>query len=534
MMLKRLLKYWPQVKKMSQFKLDDILSWLSSEFMPYDSKRRPCFKYNQEAGGVAFDDIVFNGLSTDSRSIKPGEIFLALRGEKFDGHAYLKQAAANGAAMLIVQSDYEAFGEYLECHQEAIVLYKHELSIHKAIVGKPLDTRSKEPVIVAVDDTLLALQQIANGYRMSLSGKVIAITGSVGKTSTREMISCCLASAGRVHQTLANLNNEIGLPQTLLATPQDADFIVLEMGMRGLGQIELLSRIALPDISVITNIGWSHLELLGTRENILKAKTEITAGMNENGLIVLNFDDEMLRQWYKSSGCKIQSANYATQRIYIDEPEISLHVEEITVDTDKSSFSIVDDGVKLPAVINLPGLHHVSNAAAGLLVAKSLGLNLMSAVTAIANYRNTGKRQNIIRGRDICIVDDTYNAAPESMLTAIKTLAVMAGCARKIAVLAGMLELGSYSDNAHKQVGLALVEEGFKIACLFGEMSNKIADGISQAQSSLEVYQFTDHSKLAEFLISIIEPNDHILVKGSRAYEMERVTAVLEEWIKND
>jgi UDP-N-acetylmuramoyl-tripeptide--D-alanyl-D-alanine ligase len=306
------------------------------------------------------------------------------------------------------------------------------------------------------------------------------------------------------------------------------------MGMRGLGQIELLSRIALPDISVITNIGWSHLELLGTRENILKAKTEITAGMNENGLIVLNFDDEMLRQWYKSSGCKIQSANYATQRIYIDEPEISLHVEEITVDTDKSSFSIVDDGVKLPAVINLPGLHHVSNAAAGLLVAKSLGLNLMSAVTAIANYRNTGKRQNIIRGRDICIVDDTYNAAPESMLTAIKTLAVMAGCARKIAVLAGMLELGSYSDNAHKQVGLALVEEGFKIACLFGEMSNKIADGISQAQSSLEVYQFTDHSKLAEFLISIIEPNDHILVKGSRAYEMERVTAVLEEWIKND
>lgn len=488
---------------MSRFRARDIIEWTSTNKMPFIKGKQTSVLPKAELLPAGLEKLEFSGLSTDSRSLKAGEVFLALVGDNFDGHSFLHKAAEIGAGMLIVQA------------------------------GHPtLNRLAKGPVVLEVPDTLLALQQIACGYRHQLRAKVIAVTGSVGKTSTREMISCCLSAGGKVHQTAANLNNEIGLPQTLLAANQEHDFVVVEMGMRGLGQIELLSMIACPDISVITNIGWSHLELLGSRENILKAKTEITAGMTEDSILIINRDDEMLTNWQSSGNSPIKTACYSLSSDIVDAESINIWAENIVSGSEGSSFEAVTSVSRHKVNIGLPGSHHISNALAGLLAAQLAGVDMSAAAEKIIDYKNTGKRQNIFRLNNICIMDDTYNAAPESMITAIRTIAAMAGEHRIIGVLAGMLELGSYSAAAHQLVGREAVEVGFSELCLYGEFSAEIEKGARQSSSDIIINNYDNHEKLLSYLKSIIKPGDYILVKGSRAFAMDKITAELEAYLE--
>ena len=515
---------------MNNFRAKDIISWTSSSELPYIRGQLAKQKTDLCALPHELSDSVYSAVSTDSRSLKPGQVFVALTGTSFDGHSFLLQAAELGAGMLIAKSGHPEL-EKLKLDMPELLF----LNLAQPSSMVPVENSIRQlgtPIVLEVPDTLWALQQIACGYRHQLKAKVIAVTGSVGKTSTREMISCCLSVGGNVHQTTANLNNEIGLPQTLLAADREHDFVVVEMGMRGLGQIELLSRIACPDISVITNIGWSHLELLGSRENILKAKTEIIAGMSDNSVLIINQDDELLSAWKKQGHSPVKTVGYSVYAELRDQTMRDIWAENIFSDSQSTSFEAVTEDNRCNVRINLPGQHHVSNALAGLLVARLAGVEMEAAAMHILNYRNTGLRQRILRLKGVCIMDDTYNAAPESMITAIKTISDMASGQRVIGVLAGMLELGNYSEAAHQLVGRAAAEAGFSELCLFGDDSAQIEIGSRQVSSDIIVSYYDSHDKLAEYLKSIIRPGDYILVKGSRAFAMDKITAELEAFLE--
>lgn len=509
---------------MTSFKAADIMKWTSAPQMPYIDGKPIIGQLQTKTALAGLNEQFFCGVSTDSRSLKAGEIFIALIGANFDGHDFLSRAVEVGAGMLIARTGHPALVGLKETYPDLMYINQDQIITNE-------HTDWSRTIVLEVHDTLIALQQIACGYRHQLTAKVIAVTGSVGKTSTREMISCCLAVDGKVHQTEANLNNEIGLPQTLLAAEQEHDYIVLEMGMRGLGQIELLSKIACPDISVITNIGWSHLELLGSRENILKAKTEITAGMRSDGILIINHDDEMLAKWHQSGKSPVKTVYYSASMNNLDY-KADIWAEKIETGTDSSSFVAVTANEICPVEIALPGSHHISNALAGLLTAQLLGIKLTAAAACIRQYKNTGQRQRIIRVRDICIMDDTYNAAPESMITAIKTIASMAGGQRIVGVFAGMLELGNYSDTAHQLVGRAAAAAGFQHLFLLGALAVDIEKGARQCTSDIIVDNFDNREELASSLKAIIRPGDYILVKGSRAFAMDEITAELEAYLE--
>lgn len=516
---------------MIRFRAIDIISWTSSSGMPYIKGRPVLQLIDQQKLPVGLSEISFPAVSTDSRSLKPGQVFLALIGASFDGHSFLYQAAELGASMLIVKYGHPELDKLKKSMPELNFISSAQLAAGTfADMPKGL---TKAPIVLEVPDTLWALQQIACGYRHQLKAKVIAVTGSVGKTSTREMVSCCLSVGGKVHQTTANLNNEIGLPQTLLAADSEHDYLVVEMGMRGLGQIDLLSRIACPDISIITNIGWSHLELLGSRENILKAKTEITSGMPNDGILIINQDDEMLTEWQRAGSSPVKTTGYSVKSGSGDLLSAEIWAENIETDPQGSSFEAATDSERYHVRIDLPGQHHISNALAGLLTAKLAGADMKAAAENVRYYRNTGLRQRIIRINGICIMDDTYNAAPESMITAIRTLSAMASGQRKIGVLAGMLELGSYSETAHQLVGRAAAEAGFHELCLFGDAAGQIELGARAYSSDISVRAYNSHDDLIAYLRTIVQAGDHILVKGSRAFAMDKITAGLEAFLED-
>ena len=348
-------------------------------------------------------DLLFKGVTTDSRSVGKDDLFIALTGENFDGHDYCETALNKGAAAVLVQ--------------------------------KELPNLPKAAVVIMVPDTLKAYQQIAHAYRMAQKNiKVIAITGSNGKTSTKDLIAACLAKKYKVVKTQANFNNEIGLPKTSLTIKPDTEVVVVEMGMRGFGQIRALKELAEPDAVVITNVGETHMELLGSMENIAKAKSEILENMNEQQFAVLNNDDIYVSKM-------TTSAEKLTYGIINDS---SVQASNIitsgngTTFTYKSKITGNENFIKMPLI----GMHNVMNALAAITVAEKMGVSDTDIETAFAEVRLTEKRQEILRFGDITIINDAYNASPASMEAAMKTLAEVkksAGKGRSIAVLADML-----------------------------------------------------------------------------------------------
>ncbi|MGE4589138.1 MAG: UDP-N-acetylmuramoyl-tripeptide--D-alanyl-D-alanine ligase [Acidaminococcaceae bacterium] len=430
-------------------------------------------------------DVLFKGVTTDSRSVCQGDLFIALAGENFDGHDYCAVALNKGAAAVLVQ---------------------------RAMPGL-----SKDALVITVTDTLKAYQQIAHAYRMAQKKiKVIAITGSNGKTSTKDLIAACLAKKYKVVKTQANFNNEIGLPKTLLMIKPDTEVIVVEMGMRGFGQIRALKALAEPDSVVITNVGETHMELLGSMENIAKAKSEILENMNEQQFAVLNNDDTYVSKM-------VTAAEKLTYGINNDSSVRASNVVTSGNGTTfiyKSKITGKENFIKMPLI----GKHNVMNALAAITVAEKMGVSDSDIKAAFAEVRLTEKRQEILRFGDITVINDAYNASPASMEAAMKTLAEVkksAGTGRSIAVLSDMLELGELSEDAHRRVGDCIVREKIDFVIAYGKESRLIIEQVGKA--GINAVYCANKEEAAVELKNYMQNKDIILFKGSHSMQVDKI-----------
>lgn len=427
-----------------------------------------------------FNNILIHRVSTDSRKVKNGDLFIALEGENFDGHDYIESAYENGAIAVIVSKP---------------------VMIHQDIA------------VILVENTLKALQQLSAYYRIKLSKPVIAVTGSVGKTSTKNMIATILSAKYAVHKSQGNFNNHIGLPLTVLGLENHHDSMVVEMGMRGLGEISELTHIAKPSIAVITNIGISHIERLGTRENILKAKLEIVEGLDDNGVLILNANDPLLNKVDRHLAKKV---------IYIG----------VDTDADYTAYCISDDGehgvsfkvklegkeydVEIPAV----GIHNVYNVLFGIACAVELGLTPEEILKGIKKYQPEDMRLNIIEKDGIKFINDCYNSSPDSMRAALQVLNSLASDKRSIAIIGNMFELGDMASTAHYDIGTMCNEFGVDFSAIIGDNANDVARGIGDDDK----YKiFDNHEDIIRYLKEMLKRGDFVLVKGSRGMKMEKV-----------
>ncbi len=425
----------------------------------------------------------FSDITTDSRAVKAGELFVALKGERFDGHAYCTRALELGAAAVLVENG----------------------------------TNLPEDKVIVVKDTLNAYQAIAKAYRLSMPRvKVVAITGSNGKTSTKDLIAACLASKYNVIKTQANFNNEIGLPKTLLTIKPDTDVAVVEMGMRGFGQIKALKDLAQPDTVVITNVGETHMELLGSMENIAKAKSEILENLTCHNNAVLNADDPYIMKM--CTGAKITTYGIIAGS--------DIHATKVDLSGEGTTFSYFSQLTGLTQDVAMPliGEHNVMNALAAISVAELYGVEDDEISASLSQIVMTEKRQEIEHYGAYTIINDAYNASPASMAAAFSTLEKVVaakGKGRAVAVLADMLELGATSHEAHRRVGSYAAKAKVAELITYG----KEAQAISTAAGALGVktHHVADKKEAALILQKIMQPEDVILFKGSHSMEVDKV-----------
>ncbi len=424
-----------------------------------------------------YADVTFLGANMDSRKIEPGQLFIALKAER-DGHDFIPMAMEKGASAVLCQ---RSCGDF--------------------------------PAII-VDDPRRALGDIARQERKRIGMKVVGVTGSVGKSTTKEMIACVLEASYRVQKTPVNQNNDIGMPMAILAMPEDTEVAVLEMGMNHFREIAYLASIAQPNVSVIINIGTMHIEHLGSKEGILQAKMEILEGMREDGTLILNGDDPLL--W---------SRKYLTQPklVYFgkDNPECAVRATYVAEDDGLLSFRAEAPGMNLGMEMALDGLHYVSDALAAVSVGLELGVEPAKIREQLAKFRNLAGRQEIFEAKGCTIIKDCYNAGPESMKAALEVLGKRPG--RHVAVLGDMLELGACTQAEHYRVGRIAAEKA-QLLLAFGPNGHRVLSGaITDGMPDSRAMAFEDRQKLAAALKRLAKPGDVILFKGSRGMHMEQI-----------
>jgi UDP-N-acetylmuramoyl-tripeptide--D-alanyl-D-alanine ligase len=408
------------------------------------------------------------GITTDSRAVQSGELFIALRGEKFDGHRFVAKALEQGAIAAVT-----------DCACDGL------------------------PVLV-VKDTLAAYQAIAHEWRNQSKAEVIAVTGSVGKTTTKELIAAVLATQGKVLKTQANYNNEIGVPKTLLELT-DHQYAVIEMGMRGAGEIALLTQIARPDVAVITNVGTAHIGRLGSEQAIADAKCELLKELPESGTAILNHDNLRLI----ATAAKVWQGKVLTYGLEGGDLQGEL--------LDATTLKV--DGKLLP--LPLPGRHNALNYLAALAVAKVLGVDWTPLTAGLAVQLPQGRSRRYDLSNDVVLLDETYNAGLESMIAALHLLAETPG-SRHIAVLGTMKELGDRSAEFHEQVGTVARQLNLDRLLILADPleSGALAAG---AAPSVVSEQFASHGEVVERLVQLVQPGDRLLFKASRAVGLDQV-----------
>lgn len=427
----------------------------------------------------------FSGLSTDTRKIGNGSLFIALKGEKFNGEDFVSDAIEKGASGVVTSKDFS---------------------------GKV------NAAIFKVEDTLKAYQQIAHFWREKFNAPVIAITGSNGKTTTKELVAAALSPLGEIHKTAANFNNEVGLPLTLLGIRENHKAVVVEIGMRGLKQIEALAPVANPSIGVVTNVGETHIELLGSVENIAKAKSELVEAIQE-GTVILNRDDPNV---YAMKDKAKPNVKVITFGIYQD---ADVKASEISYDGLITTFNVSYKGKNHAFALPLAGEHNVYNALAAISAGISLNITLEDMSEALKTVKNVKMRFEITEKDGITFINDAYNASPLSMKASISTTAgTYKG--RKIAVLGDMLELGNEEYEAHIKVGKDVKEFGFYALITLGERGKIIAEGAKTAGLT-ECFSANTHEEAANTLKTIMKKEDTVLLKGSRGMEMEKILGYL-------
>ncbi len=430
---------------------------------------------NDNLHGVSgnLSETFVKGINTDSRTVGTNEIFVALKGEKFDGHCFVENAINQGAIALIVNQ---------------------EISVNSL---------KKIPQII-VKDTLIAYQQIANWWRNQFNIPIIGITGSVGKTTTKELIAAVLGVYGQVHKTQANYNNEIGVPKTLLELTANHDYAVIEMAMRAKGEIALLTQIARPTIAIITNVGTAHIGRLGSRQAIAEAKCELLAEMPEDGIAILNHDDQRLMK----TAAKVWSGKTITY---------GLEGGDITGELLENQILQVQ-GIDFP--LPLPGRHNGLNYLAALAVTKHLNLDWTALTQGVRVELPQGRSQQYSLPNDILLLDETYNAGLESMKAALQLLKDTPG-KRHLAVLGTMKELGDKSPQLHREVGE--MAQNLGLDGLYLLIDDPEAQAIAQGVTTVATDCFLTHEALRQRLTEVIKPGDRVLFKASNSVGLNLV-----------
>lgn len=421
--------------------------------------------------------------SKDTRTIKKGEVYLGIKGENFDGNKYFKEAINKGAIACILDN----------IREDEIQNYDN---------------------IILVNDTIKALQEIAKYKRSLYDIPVVAVTGSVGKTSTKDIIYSVLSTKYNVLKTEGNNNNHIGLPLTILKL-KDHDAMVVEMGMNHFGEISLLSNIAKPTIAVITNIGTSHIGILGSRENILKAKLEILDGMNKNDLIIINNDNDLLHKWQKENCTKYNIQTYGIEN------ESDYHAYDINIEENVSTYFV--NGKKI--TLNLPGKVFIYNSLCAVAVGEKLDINLDMIISGLKNVTLTKRRMEIIEKDNIKIINDAYNSSYDSLKASIEYLRKVKGN-RKIAVLGDMLELGNYSKELHEKVSNVLYENKIDILITVGKYSNYMANKAIELGLK-DVYKCMNNQEAIDKVKNLMKGGDVILIKASNSMKFDEIVKKL-------
>ena len=438
------------------------------------------------SGGTLFGDgdVKVSGFFTDSREAKEGMMFLPIVGERVDAHKFIPTLKEKGCIATFSQ----------------IPLDEKELGINYILVEKSVP----------------ALQKLAKNFRNTLNIPLIGITGSVGKTTTKEMIALALESSLNIHKTLGNANSQIGLPRTVLAIEKDSEAAVLEMGMSMPGEMGRLADTARPNIAVITNIGVSHIEFHGTRENIMKEKLHIADFVDENGAILVNGDDDLLN--------KLEGENIFTFGVNENSYYKSTEIKE---ENGETSFICTFRDVKIPVTIPTLGIHNVRNALVSIAVADKLNLDVNKAAKALYNYKAPDMRQQIKKYGDITVIDDSYNASPDSVKASLDILSSFKN--RKVAILADMLELGDYSPIGHKEVGAYAKEKGVDLLFALGNESKEIYNGFANSENSRH---FDNIDDIISIIGDVIKNGDTLLIKGSRGMRTDLIVKKIDEILK--
>ncbi len=430
-----------------------------------------------------YKDVAFLGAGNDTRKLQEGQLFVALQGAR-DGHDFIPAALEKGAAAILCT---HADGDY--------------------------------PAIV-VKDTRVALGDIARNERQRLGMKVVAVTGSVGKSTTKEMIAKVLEGSYKVSKTPVNHNNDIGMPMAILEMPEDTQVAVLEMGMNHFREIAYLSNIGKPDIAVIINIGTMHIEHLGSQEGILQAKLEIREGMSQQGTLILNGDDTLL--WNHRSVDKMRKVYFGLNNT--DADVFGSNVEEAE---GQLRFLVKTNENELPVILHLDGVHYVSDCLAAVTVALEMGIKPADILQRLAAFENMEGRQSIYQAKGYTIINDSYNAGPESMAAALNVLGNKTG--RRIAVLGDMLELGINAQAEHYKIGRIAAEKA-DLLFAYGPTSERVLNGAITGGMAKKARAFTDRDCLVQALKAAARPGDVLLFKGSRGMRME---LILEAFLKD-
>ena len=448
---------------MQSFKVEDVLRATKGKLLSGENKE-------------------IKGVITDSRKVFGGELFIPFKGERADGHDYIKDVLKKGAAAALSQEDIKTKG-----------------------------------TLIKVDDTLTALGALAKEYLKMYRIPVVGVTGSVGKTSTKDMISGVLESKYNVLKSTGNHNNEIGMPLTVFDMEKEHNMAVFEMGMSAFGELNYLADIARPDVAVITNIGMSHIENLGSQEGILKAKLEMCDFFEEDNVLFVNGDDKFLKdvsgefkviRYGMGKNCDIQASDIDDRGI------LGTH------------FTITVSGKHQPVYVKAPGVHNVYNAMAAIGIGMHYGISLEAAAKAVEEVVLTDMRMTIEEISDVTILKDFYNAAPDSVRASLSVLKSVKE-KRRVAVLGDILELGDFSKEEHRKLGDSLYECA-DVLVTAGENAKFIAEG-AKALGMKEVYQFDNTDEAARNIKSITKPGDCILIKASRGMRFEKIYEKYEE-----
>lgn len=430
-----------------------------------------------------YENVEITGLIHDSREATEGSLFFALEGAA-DGHQFVSSARVRGAKA--------------------------------AVCSKSIDV---DFPVVMVEDTRRALRDVAREYKATLPCKTVAITGSVGKTTTRTMVMHLLEQQFQTCGTIKNYNNDIGLPVTIGASRPDCEMLVLEMGMNHFGEMSVLTFIGRPDMVVITNIGSMHIENLGSREGILKAKLEILEGLQPGGTALFNGDEPLLWGLRDRTDCK-------TIYFGLENPDCQFRAVDVELQESSSTFRIQGQGFDFPVEIPVSGLHNVHNATGAIVVALLMGVPVEKIQRAMKTYENTSQRQQTLHHKGFTLIDDTYNAGPESMEAALRVLGDTSGQGEKfkrIAVLGDMLELGNHASAEHHRIGRVAAYKA-DMLLTYGPLSEKTVRGaVTGGMSQRNAMNFATQEELLNVLKNRAKPGDVLLFKGSHGMHMEDI-----------